>query len=76
MAQEDPWTPMPTFEEKVTQVQVAKVNQDIGDDEFEVELPHDDGLAKISCKNIKVKIEDKAGEEIVGHYFDNTKLKT
>lgn len=75
-AQADPWTPLPATEEKVTQVQVAKINEDIADDEFEVELPHDDALAKLDCKSIKVKLEDKDGHELVGHYFDNKKLQS
>ena len=41
-----------------------------------MEIPHNDQLAAISCKSIKVKLEDKDGKELVGHYFDNTKLRT
>ena len=52
-----------------------KVNSELNDDQFQVEIKNSDTLQSINFKRVKVKLNDGAGKELVGHYFNPNDLK-
>jgi hypothetical protein len=49
---------------------VPKIDETLEETEFQLEIPANDSITALDAKSIKVKIEDKDGKELVGHYFD------
>ena len=54
---------------------MPKIDESMEENEFSVEIPYSDSLAALDAKSIKVKVEDKDGKEIIGHYFDPKQLQ-
>lgn len=48
---------------------VAKINEDLEETEFQVEIPESESLNSAGLKCVKVKIVDQSNTELVSHYF-------
>ena len=64
------WCPPPRTKVIKSTKTVHKINDDIEETEFQVEIPYSESLAAVNPKSVKVKINDKDGKELIGHYFD------
>ena len=56
---------------------VPKVNEDLDETEFQVEIPYSETLANFTAyKSLKVKLTDEGNKELVSHYFYPADLQT
>ena len=73
-AKNNKWSPLPKTKVVTSQQTIPKINESLEETEFQVEVPHNDILAGLGAKSLKVKICDKDEKELVGHYFDPNRL--
>lgn len=70
------WSAPPKVKEVVSTKLIPKINEEIDEDEFQVELVSCDSLKICAYSRIKIKFHDKEkGEkEILGYYFNKSKI--